>query len=313
MAVTNSDPNGNDHFYSEPGQSIKGNSAYYIAQRFIGRGGNGIVFLVTCTSGVNQGIQFALKVFYKISNAERRERFLNEISLYQKLSHPSLIKIYDEGIFKANNSEYPFAIIEYIPENMANKIHSKSTPVLRLIAIRWIYNITSGVAYLHSQPDPIIHRDIKPANILIGNQMAKLGDLGLAKAIMDNETDERLEFKQYAAMPHFYRTPELVAFAKDGNQKITVASDIFQLGSLLYEAMTGFNPQKPPKNNDITKPIELDVRNIHENGNNLNKLIRDMLKFNPYKRPTAQFVLNRLNIIHTEMSKEYLYTNGFPY
>jgi hypothetical protein len=58
-----------DRFFLNHLQSVKGKTAWYYNQRFLGRGGNGTAFLVTCSSGANVGMQFVLKVFHKISDS----------------------------------------------------------------------------------------------------------------------------------------------------------------------------------------------------------------------------------------------------
>src|SRR5450756_866794 len=177
-----------DSFFLQHLQSIKAENAWYMNQHFIGRGGNGTTFFVTCTSGQNCGVQFALKVFHKISDDKRRARFLDEVRHYKALSHPSIIKVYDEGSFRVSDGdsdrEYPFAIVDFVPTNLESKLGRGVPKIARLEAVRHIFNVTSGVAYLHAQDKPIVHRDIKPANILVSGHDARLGDLGLAHVLM---------------------------------------------------------------------------------------------------------------------------------
>ena len=226
-------------------------------QHFIGKGGNGTTFLVTCTSGVNTGVQFALKVFHKISDDRRRQRFLDEVRHYRTLSHPSIIRVYDEGTYKAGEREYPFAVVDFVPTNLEKRLGNGLPQITRLEVVRYVFSVTSGVSYLHSQPQPIVHRDIKPANILVGGQVARLGDLGLAKVLMGDGDESFEDVASYIAMPRFYRTPELVRIARGENIRLTVASDIYQLGLVLYRSLTGFNPQKATTNGDVREDIEL--------------------------------------------------------
>ena len=168
--------------------------------------------------------------------------------------------------------------------------------------MRYIFNVVSGVAYLHSQSSPIVHRDIKPANILVSGHDARLGDLGLARVLMtENQEENSDEVANYIAMPWFYRTPELVKIARNEKINLTVASDIYQLGLVLYRSVTGFNPLVPPKK-DIREEIELDIRPIlGASWARLDQLIGAMLRLAPEERPTALEVLGRLGQIHKEL------------
>jgi serine/threonine protein kinase len=297
-----------DAFFLQHLHSVKADGAWYLNQHFIGKGGNGTTFFVTCTSGVNVGVQFALKVFHRISDDKRRERFLDEVRHYKTLSHPSIIKVYDEGTFKVRDKltgkvrEYPFAIVDYVLSNLEVKLGRGLPKITRLDAVRHIFNITSGVSYLHSQAQPIVHRDIKPSNILVSEHDARLGDLGLARVLMSDEKDENsVDVASYIAMPWFYRTPELVRIARGEKVKLTVASDIYQLGLVLYRSVTGFNSQMPPEN-DALDDIELDVRPIQGVcGIRLKLLIEQMLNEAPEERPNADEVLQRLSVIHKEI------------
>ena len=309
MAV-DEQPKNYDAFFLQRLQSIKANEAWYLSQHFVGKGGNGTTFLVTCTSGANSGVQFALKVFHKISDDQRRQRFLEEVRHYRTLSHPSIIRVYDEGSFKVGDREYPFAVVDFIPSNLEAKLGRGLPQISRLEAVRHIFSVASGVSYLHSQPNPIVHRDIKPANILVGNQIARLGDLGLAKALMGDEHESADDVLAYMAMPRFYRTPELVRIARGEKVALTVHSDIYQLGLVLYRSLTGFNPQKPPKE-DVREEIELDLRPIQGAGAaRLDRLMERMLASVPNQRPSAVDVLNDLNLIHKEVCDADFYATG---
>jgi serine/threonine protein kinase len=290
-----------DAFFLHHLQSVKGEAAWYINHRFVGKGGNGTTFLVTCTSGINQGVQFALKVFHRISDDRRRERFLDEVRHYRSLNHPSIIKVYDEGSYNSGDRRYPFAVIDFVPDNLETVLGRGLPRITRLQAIRYIYNIASGVGYLHSQDQPIVHRDIKPANILVHGHSASLGDLGLAKVLMGGDDENVADIEAYAAMPYFHRTPELVAIARGSNKPLTPASDIYQLGLVLYRAITGFNPQRPPRDN-IREDIELDVRAITGAGGvRLEQLLASMLADDPNERPDATQLLQGLNLVHREV------------
>lgn len=303
--------NVHDHFFLDHLQSVQGASAWYYNQRFLGRGGNGTSFLVTCSSGPNRGMQFVLKVFHKISDATRRKAFLDEINHLRSLSHPAITQIFDEGLFKTNAGiEYPFAVIEYVPTTARELLVSKQ--IDRLRGIRIALNCLSAIDRLHKTEPPLIHRDIKPENILISDIGAKLADFGLVKALNDLEPAEEvdaLEGTQWPGMPWRYRTPELVQRALDHTTQITTASDIYQFATVFYELLTGRNPQRKPEK--ITDSIELDLRDIRgSQGPNLHHLIQGMLAETAGHRPTADACLQRLNLIHENYCKSLFNVTG---
>jgi serine/threonine protein kinase len=288
-----------DHFFLDYLQSVKGVNAWYYNQRFLGRGGNGTAFLVTCSSGPNVGMQFVLKVFHKISDELRREAFLSEIEHLRSLNHPAITRIFDEGTFTASTGvKYPFAVIEYVPVTARSLIAAKQ--VDRLRALRIALNCLSAIDCLHCATPPLIHRDIKPENILISEMGAKLADFGLVKVLADLEPEndiDALEGTQWPGMPWRYRTPELVQRAIDHKTVITPASDIFQFGTVFYELLTGVNPQRQP--GKITDPIALNLRDIKgDQGQKLTYLVKAMLSKPPSHRPSASVCIGRLNKIH---------------
>lgn len=303
-----------DRFHLNHLQVIRGDGARYQNQRFIGRGGNGTTFFVTCTSGSNYGVQFALKVFHKVSDDRRRQRFLDEVRHYRALTHPSIIGVYDEGTYQSADHSYPFAVVDFLPTNLEQKLGFGAPQITRLEAIRYVLNVASGVRYLHTQAHPIIHRDIKPANILVSGSTARLGDLGLAKVLMGGEEENSEDVQGYVAMPRFYRTPELVSRARGEHTVLTVKSDIYQLGLVLYRAVTGFNPQKALQKAfkvDPLEDIELDLRPIAGSGGKaLTDLTSEMLQDDPGRRPSAEQVVNRLSVIHHEVCQADLNATG---
>jgi len=288
-----------DHFFLDHLQAVHAENAWYYNQRFLGRGGNGTAFLVTCSSGPHIGMQFVLKVFHKISDVARRKAFLKEIVHLKSLDHPGITRVFDEGTFKAKTgADYPFVIIEYVPVTARALMLSKQ--VDRLRAIRIALNCLSAIHCLHHASPPKIHRDIKPENILISDMGAKLADFGLVKVLADLEPESDVtvfDGTQWPGMPWRYRTPELIQRAIDHRTAVTAKSDIYQFGTVFYELLTGFNPQRAP--DKITDPIELDIREIKGNqGAELAALIGFMLAPKPSNRLPAHTCIGRLNLVH---------------
>ncbi len=316
----------NDHFFLKHLQPVHGTLASYVNHRFLGRGGNGTAFLVTATSGALSGLQLVLKVFHRISNENRRQAFLTEARILRELSHPAIIRIFDEGEYTVSGRKYPFAVVEYVPQTVRQLLTARQMD--RLTAVRVLLNCLSALQALHSLESPICHRDIKPENILISPAGVKLADFGLAKVLSDmssapsgspagetavtpapsepsEDDSDNDDLTQWPGMPRAYRTPEQIARARARKKgtalpDVTSAADIYQLGTVGYEMLTGFNPQQSAK--DILDDIELDLRPLRgSQAVLLDRLLADMLKQNAAERPSAADCLQRLNRIHKDL------------
>ena len=233
MAVTRSE----DYLYIKPFTGIQSSSgAWYQTIKFLGKGGNGISYLVLCTGGKYLGCIFTLKILYRISKPERIKKFLNEVAFVKDCSFPTILKQYDDGEWH----NYPFVIMDYMSTTLDAMIKKGELAIGDKILFS--LQLLSAVKYL--QEKNVVHRDIKPSNVFIKDNTAILGDFGLIKDLSDTSFDDTEEIKGYYAMPKAYRTPELVAYAKSESQ-ICKESDIFQLGLVLCELFTGKNPLKP--------------------------------------------------------------------
>jgi eukaryotic-like serine/threonine-protein kinase len=299
-----------DRFFLGHLQSVKAKREWYYNQRFLGRGGNGTAFLVTCSSGPNIGMQFVLKVFHTLSEPARQKAFLAEMDHLKDLNHPAITRIFDEGIVTTPNAtEYPFAVIEFVSLTARSLLVSKQ--IDRLQAIRIALNCLSAIDCMHTADTPLIHRDIKPENILIGEMGAKLADFGLVKALDDlqGDTVDAFDATRWPGMPWRYRTPELIRRAHDHATLITPKSDIYQFGTVLYELLTGFNPQRQPAG--VTDPIVLELREIKgDQGKELGLLVKDMLAEQPSNRPPAKVCIRRLNQVHEAYCKSLFSITG---
>jgi eukaryotic-like serine/threonine-protein kinase len=174
--------------------------------------------------------------------------------------------------------------------------------LMTLIEELLVLNVTAALKYLHERHVPLTHRDIKPGNVLISGEKARLADFGLAKSLEDAIKDEP-EAKHnefiYAAMPRFYRTPELVKRAKGDQTPLTTASDVYQLGTIFHDVITGFNPQERPI--QVTDDIILTIKDIRgEYGARIRALVQRMLADAPSERPTAAQVMDDLLYIHRD-------------
>jgi len=261
---------------------------YYRVLQLLGEGGNSIVYLVLALGGEYQGALFALKLFKRITETQRLEKFLREIRFLRTCDHPCIMRIYDEGRYVWRSAsaarEYPFVIAEYLPQTLFDLIRGRVTIAEKLSIT---LQLLSAIAHLAKQDPPVIHRDIKPRNIFLKGRTCVLGDFGLMKFTDNPETDREV-FKESIGpgMPFFYRTPDLVAYAKQESD-LTTKSDVFQLALVICELFTGRNPCKKAK--DHLAPVELEpIREIPgARGFEIKSMLEQMLIYNPNIRPAA--------------------------
>ncbi len=155
---------------------------------------------------------------------ELRTRFEQEQNVLAGLNHPNICQLYDAQVSKEG---WPYFVMELVDGDSIVEYCQKSGFGLRK-RLRLLVSVVDAVAYAHSQL--VVHRDIKPANVFVNNnEDVKLLDFGIAKLL---EADGALT--QGAPLTPRYASPEQLL-----GQPITVASDISQLGLLIYEVLSG--------------------------------------------------------------------------
>ena len=157
------------------------------------------------------------------------KRFQNEGRSMAQLSHPNIVKVTDYGVHKG----IPFLVMEYLPGGTLKKYLGKPMPYQQ--AARLLLPVADALAYAHSKG--VIHRDVKPTNILLSEtSQPMLSDFGVAK-IMDSEHTHGL-----TATGASIGTPEYMAPEQALGKKIDHRVDIYSLGVILYELVTGRRP-----------------------------------------------------------------------
>jgi predicted Ser/Thr protein kinase len=176
------------------------------------------------------------------------ERFAREARSLARLSHPSIVGVYDFG--QADGLFY--FVMEYIDgTNLRRLIESRSLSPREALAI--VPQICDALQFAHDEG--IVHRDIKPENVLVDRRgRVKIADFGLAKLLGRTETDRTLTgTNQVMGTPH-YMAPEQV----EDPQHVDHRADIYSLGVVFYEMLTGELPIgrfAPP-----SKKVQVDVR-----------------------------------------------------
>ncbi|BDC49862.1 hypothetical protein F183_A21780 [Bryobacterales bacterium F-183] len=212
--------------------------------RPLGQGGMGSVFLAARADGA-----FEKEVAIKLVRAgfdspAARERFRTERQILAALDHPNIARLLDGG--EGSRGE-PYVVMEYI-EGVPLDVYCKQNTLGVAERVDLFRRICSAVSYAHRRL--VVHRDIKPANILIGaDGVPKLVDFGIAKLLDTADPAASLTRAGERAMTLDYASPEQIL-----GQPITTASDIYSLGVVLYELLTG----KPPYRLHGARPSEVE-------------------------------------------------------
>ena len=172
----------------------------------------------------------AIKILPKkfSANAKFIERFYKEGRAAAKLNHPNIVAAYDVG--KA--SEHHYFVMEFVDGQTVHDAIVKGKRIDEKNAIQIVMQVAQALHHAHERG--FIHRDIKPKNIIISRQgVVKLADLGLARALSDNEAAESEAGRAYGTP--YYISPEQIR----GEVKIGPPADIYGLGATFYHMVTG--------------------------------------------------------------------------
>jgi eukaryotic-like serine/threonine-protein kinase len=225
-------PNANHSLQQAQGRYTFGSGARpldgYTIKRAIGRGGFGEVYYATSDSGK----EVALKLILRNLDVESRG-----VKHCMNLKCPNLLTIFD---LKTSDAADTFVVMEYVAGPSLASVLKQYPNGLPLPEVRnWLKGLVEGVAYLHDHG--VVHRDLKPANLFMEEGIVKIGDYGLAKLITPSQGSEHSE----SIGTCHYMAPEI------GSGKYHKPIDIYAMGVILYELLTGRVPFEGETVNEV--------------------------------------------------------------
>ena len=199
----------------------------YEVERTLGRGGMATVYLAH--DGTLQRL-VALKVLAEGLNGDDafRERFLREARLAGRLAHPNVVRVFDAGETEGR----PYIVMEYVSGETVADLLERRGRLSPAEAVDIAAQACAGLQHAHEHG--LVHRDVKPQNLLVRDDgCVKLADLGIARAAESTQLTMRGTIVGTAA----YLAPEQAA-----GEEVTPAADVYSLGAVLYELLTGRPP-----------------------------------------------------------------------
>jgi tetratricopeptide (TPR) repeat protein len=258
----------------------------------VGTGGMSTVYKAHSMRDKNEIV--AIKVLKdELSRREStRKRFKLEGTIIDKLDHPNIIKIFERGQYQGKL----FIVMEYLNgRTLAEKIETNGR-IIFPEALPLMKQIADALAFIHGSD--IIHRDLKPGNIMVtvpnpgsNDETAKLLDFGLSK--MRFQT--RITMTGVLVGTVSYMAPEQIS-----DLESSPASDVFNLGLIYYEMLTG----RVAFTGDTISHIERQILEatpaeplalLPDLPESVSRLIMEMINKNPGRRPTAEDVFQRLD------------------
>ncbi|MBT8478465.1 MAG: protein kinase, partial [Gemmatimonadetes bacterium] len=205
----------------------------YSLGKEIGRGGMAVVY---AAEDLRHHRQVAIKILSPdLAAAVGTERFMREVEVAARLSHPHIVPLFDSG----NVGGVLYYVMPLLDEGSLRGLLNQKKQLSVDEAIRIISEIAAGLDFAHEAG--VIHRDVKPANVMFAGGEATLADFGVATAVASLD-DAGLTATGIAVGTPSYMSPEQSAGAAD----VDARSDVFALGCIAYEVLAGAPPFEGP-------------------------------------------------------------------
>lgn len=211
----------------------------YTLERQLGQGGMGAVWLAHRSDGRFEGVVAIKFLDVALMAHGGLERFEREGRVLARLTHANIAKLLDAGV----DAGQPYLVLEYVDGESIDR-WCRAHPLDVSGRLRLFRSVLAAVAHAHGKL--ILHRDLKPTNILVtGEGSVKLLDFGIAKLL--DESGQPVPVTELTEAGGRLYTVEYAAPEQLTSGEVSTATDVYALGVLLYELLTGTRPYKPTR------------------------------------------------------------------
>jgi eukaryotic-like serine/threonine-protein kinase len=250
----------------------------YAVEKRLGQGGMATVDLAEDTE---LGRRVAVKRLFASLAGDYvfQQRFFREAKLAASLSHPNLVTVYDVG----EEDGLPYIVMEYVEGETLAELMQREGPLPPDRAVDLLLQVCAGLEHAHAAG--LVHRDIKPQNLLVRRDgVAKIADFGIARTIQSTQLTQVGTVLGTAS----YLAPEQAM-----GEHVTAAADIYSVGVVGYELLTGRTPYEFETLADLTVKQQQPPAPIRGVPAQVDAAIRRSLAFDPAGRPATAAALAR--------------------
>lgn len=224
----------------------------YRVERVLGHGGMAVVYLAH-DEELQRDVAIKVLADHLAGDGDFRRRFLREARVASRLSHPNVVGVYDAG----ESDGRPYIVMEYVSGHTLAEKEERTPEGVVVLALQ----ACAGLEHAHAAG--LVHRDVKPANLLLREDgVLKIADFGIARAAEHTQLTQLGTVLGTAA----YLAPEQAA-----GEEVTKAADIYSLGAVVYELLTG----RPPYEFDSLPEL------VSKQSNGLITPVRDLVRSVP--------------------------------
>jgi eukaryotic-like serine/threonine-protein kinase len=244
----------------------------YAVEKTLGKGGMATVELAEDTE-LRRKVAVKRLSASLVGDEVLQERFFREARLAAALSHPNLVSVYDVG----EEDGLPYIVMEYVEGETLAELMRRKGPLEQERAVELLVQVCAGLEHAHEAG--LVHRDIKPQNLLVRSDgVVKIADFGIARTLQATQLTQVGTVLGTAA----YLAPEQAA-----GERVTAAADIYSLGVVAYELLSGRTPYEFESLADLAVKQRQPPPPLRDVPPRLEHAVLRALAFKPANRPPS--------------------------